>query len=367
MIPRYLFIDDETGAATQALLDGFNDTKHINIAALKIKKNEAFEHVCNKIKNEFSNHNFDGVLIDLCLDGTGENSLALKAQPFAQQIRTWAVENKIPYSPIVLCSTFEKKDVFNKDTASHDLFDYYIDKTEIAYQEEAIRLKALAEGYQLLNRKDIKIEFFLNREDVAKTNENIVDFFSGNQSTFDIAYRLLKDVFPYSGILIDEDVVAARMGVDKNASGESWVNLRNGIREHALYTGVFSSGWLRYWSDQVNEFFMKLTDGNPYQILNADERVKALIKAGYSGLVAAKPISYNESTYFNTICLSCRCPMDSMEGIAIEERMTLKPWQENRYVSFLAVAKGDYSEKTISPEGLKKIAEIKQRLENEQA
>lgn len=365
MTPNYLFIDDETGTVTQALLDGFNDQRLIYIRSLKLSKNESFEAVCNKIKDEFTSNQYDGVLIDLCLDGTGANSLAFKAQPFAQQIRTWASEGKMPQIPVVLCSTLGNYDVYRKDSASHDLFDYYFDKTEVNFKRETSRMKSLAEGYQLLNKKDISAEVYLGREDLDDIDGKIIDYLRG-PSSFDIARRIVKDVMPYSGILVDKHTVAARMGINMKES-EGWPKLKEAIYAQAEYRGVFAAGWKRCWSDKVNSFFMNFSDGRPYQILNAAERVAILGKAGFEGLVPAKPIELNNSSYYNTVCYHSGLPLDSMEGIPVEDRMSLMPWQENHYVSFFFVAKGDFKEERLCQEGLKKKQEIIQRLQDEQA
>lgn len=366
MMPKYLFIDDETGAPTKALLDGFNDTKFVEVDSLILTKGEPFETVCNRIKDEFNNHRYDGVLIDLCLDGTGSNSLAFKAQPFAQQIRTWASENKMPQVPVVLCSTLGKFDVYRKDSASHDLFDYYFDKTDIIYTKESIRLKSLSEGYQALNRKGITPEEYLGRNDYEANDAKMIDFLKG-QSVFETARRIIKDVLQYSGFLIDQHIVAARMGINLGESKEGWSKLRDVIAGEAAYNGVFSDGWKRFWADKVNTFFMRLSGGRPYQILSAEERVEILSINGFNGLVTAKPIDYNNSSYFNTVCCHSGLPLDSMEGIPVEDRMSLMQWQENHYVSFLYVAKGDYKEENLCQEGLKKMQVIKQRILDGQA
>lgn len=365
MIPKYLFIDDETGSVTKALLDGFNDKKLVNISPLTLSKDEPFEKVCNRIKEEFAAHQYDGVLIDLCLDGTGANSLAFKAQPFTQQIRTWASEGKMPQFPVVLCSTIGNYDVYRKDSASHDLFDYYFDKTDVNYEHESICMKSLAEGYQLLNKKDIKVEEYLGRKDIYEIDDQVIDYLRG-PSTFDIARRIVKDVMPYPGILIDQHTVTARMGINMKDS-DGWPKLKGAIYAQAEYRGVFAAGWKRCWSDKVNAFFMSLSEGKPYQILSAEERVAILEKAGFEGLVPAKPIELNNSSYYNTVCSYSGLPLDSMEGIPVEDRMSLMPWQENHYVSFYFVAKGDFKEERLCQEGLKKKQEIIQRLQDEQA
>ena len=367
MKSRYLFVDDEIGEATTALLHGFNDVDIIEVESLSIKKKETFDSINEKIKKELKENRYDGILLDLCLDGTGANSLNFKAPILAQQIRSLSSESVIPHIPVSLCSTIDKVDIYKKDSASHDLFDYYFNKTEINYQKECLRLHSLAEGYQTLNKNDISVEVILGRKDLDTLDDKVVDYMAGRtKSSYDISRCIIKDMFFYSSVLIKEDVVAARMGVDQNESKEEWKNLMETISAETCYQGVFASGWKRYWADKVNTFFIQLSNGEPYQVLTASERVDILINAGFKGLVAAKPIQYNNSTYYNTICECCKRPIDSMEGIPIEDAMRLKPWQENHYVSFYMIAKGDYKEERLVEAGRKKFNGIKERFENEQ-
>ena len=365
MMPKYLFIDDETGTPTKALLDGFNDTKIVTVESMPLTKGETIESVCYRIKDLFSSNQYDGVLIDLCLDGTGENSLAFKAQPFAQQIRTWAAEEKMPHVPVVLCSTLENYDIYKKDSASHDLFDYYFDKTDVNFRKESTRLKSISEGYLFLSKKGVSIEEYLGRNELDAVDSKIIDFLKG-QSVYETAKSMIKDVIPYSGILVDQCMVAARMGINKDESKEGWKILREAIEKDAAYKGVFCEGWQRFWSDQVNAFFMKLSGGKPYQIMSAAERVEVLKNNGFDGLSVARPIDYNNSSYFNTVCCYSGQPLDSMEGIPVEDRMSLMQWQENHYVSFFFVAKGDFKEENLCREGLKKMEEIKQIIKDGQ-
>lgn len=365
---RYLFLDDENGGPTTAMLNGFNDTGHIEVEALKLEKNEIFESVCAKIIDCSKQQPFDGLMLDLCLDGAGENSMNFKAPALAQHIRTKTLEGVLPQCPIVLCSTMANLDSFyNRDRASHDLFDYNFNKTGGHFEEDAIRLQSLASGYDKMNKEGKKTEVVLGR-DVDNIDERIIAYLSEESlSSFDVAQFVIKELLEKTGILIDEGILAARMGVDREASGMAWKVLNEILERESIYKGLFASGWKRYWADLASEFFMSLTGGNPYQIMRASERVEALQKTGIKGLVAAQPIKYNKSTYFDTVCLSYKKPMDSMEGIPKEDTVKIKPWQEHSYVSFLALASGNFQEKEVCMEGLKKYEDIKERMRHGKA
>ncbi len=362
---RYLFLDDETGGPTTAMLNGFNDTGQIELETLKLEKNEIFETVCAKIIDCSKQQPFDGLMLDLCLDGAGENSMGFKAPALAQQIRTKTLEGVLPQCPIVLCSTMANLDSFYKrDRASHGLFDYYFVKTGGHFEKDAIKLQALASGYDKMNKEGKKIEVVLGRE-VDSIDERIIAYLGEESlSSFDVAQFVIKELLERPGILIDEETLAARMGVDREASGMAWKELNEILEKEAVYSGLFANGWKRYWAELVSAFFMNLTGGNPYQIMRASERVETLQRIGIKGLVVAQPIKYNKSSYFDTICQFYKKPMDSMEGIPKEDTVMIKPWQEHRYVSFLALASGNYQEKDVCVEGIKKYEDIKDRLKH---
>ena len=356
-------MDDETGGPTTAMLDGFNDTGLIEVEPLKLEKKESFETICEKIIDQSNRLPFGGLMFDLCLDGAGENSMNFKAPALAQHIRTKAADGVLPQCPIVLCSTKANLESFNnKDRASHDLFDYSFNKSGGHFVKDAIRLKELAEGYDMMNRRGENVEDILGRK-VDGIDERVIAYLQeDNLSSFDIAQFVIKDLLQMPGILIDEDTLAARMGVDMEASGESWKALREILDRELLYCGIFANGWKRYWADLASDFFMNLSVGNPYQIMRASERVETLRKTGVDGLAPAKPIQYNQSTFFDTICQYYRKPMDSIEGIPKEDTVKIRAWQEHRYVSFFAMATGNCPEKSVCVEGQKKYADIKERL-----
>lgn len=364
---RFIFLDDETGGPTTSMLDGFNDTNLIEVETLKLGKLESFETVCDKIINQSKIQRIDGLMLDLCLDGAGENSMNFKAPALAQHIRTKTSEGVLPYCPIVLCSTRDNFESFYKrDRASHDLFDYTFNKTTGDFGEVAVRLQTLAEGYEMMNTEGKKVERVLGRE-VYNIDDRVIAYLREESlSPFDVAQFVIKELLQMPGILIDEYTLAARMGVDMEASGAAWIRLNEKLKKVSSYCGIFADGWNLYWADLVSAFFMNLTGGNPYQIMNARERVETLQKAGFDGLEAAKPIKFNNSTYFDTVCQYYKKPMDSMEGIPKEDTIKIKPWQEHKYVSFFALATGSYLEKNVCVEGLKKYADIKKHLEHGQ-
>ena len=366
MIPKFLYLDDESGDVTTSMLDGFNDTGLVSISPLVLQRNESFDDVSDAIIRECSQKRYQGILIDLYLDGGGTNSLKFKASPLVQQIRTLASEGIISHIPVVLCSTAEKITFLDKDRASQDLFDYCFKKGENP-KDIAPKLQSLADGYDILNNINGYDRFaaIVNRNPDSFFDNRVVDYLSDDAlSTYDIAHRLMVDYIDHTGIMITEDIVASRMGVDVKASGEGWKMLLKDIEEKALYKGVFSSGWKRFWADLISDFFRSKSEAKPYQLLPARERIDILERSGYAGLSPASPIELNHSSMFNTVCHKSRRPLDAQEGIPIGDLMSLKPWQERDYLSVYSILHGDASEDLLGMEGKRILYEFKERLLN---
>lgn len=159
-------------------------------------------------------------------------------------------------------------------------------------------------------------------------------------------------------------IVAARLGIDKDASAKNWGVLMQKIFAPAKYSGLFADGWDRWWADSVVNIFKDLT-GKRLSFLNAEERVQLLIeKTGITGLVAATPIKHCKSTEFWTICEAYKKPLDPLEGFKIFASSELKPWQESKYLSFDAIVERIGVEKGLRPHPSEKerIEEFKKSL-----
>lgn len=361
---KYLYIDDVVGSETVAFLHGFNNYGIIEIQPLSFDRGCSFEAISKLIASKVNDDTYAGVLLDLCLDGTGSSQLNYKAPPLAQQIRTLASEGKMPHIPIVLCSTLKfKKFYYDKDHASHDLFDFVFDKTTVDYFAVSNVLESLAQGYSYLQLGGRTISDILQRGEVDLSGNSILNVIPNckDSSPFVFANSFIKEVINYCGILVDEWGLAARLGIDIDASGKNWTYFLNKVDEKLKYNGIFGSGWTRYWADRIDQFFSEIANGTLYQLLTAKERVDYLTKAGFEGLVAASPIEYNKSSYFNTYCAHYHKAIDSNEGIPLIDTSLLKVWQEPQYVSFLAIASGDYCE-PLCKEGQNKLQLLKQRI-----
>jgi len=336
--PKYLYIDDETVDAVEAVRDGFNDTEIIEVI---VEEPQNFKEQ----KKDFlaKLNSYDGLILDFRLDQNMQLDVSYNAPAIAQELRTLVLdsENDLKGCPIILCSTDERmRATYDVDKTSHDLFDYkFLKGPEPNWPKFATKLASLAKGYAWLNEVDRSVEEIFKREDINKIDIRITERFTDEdqkQQVYDIAHFFIKELFHHPGILVKERVLAARLGIDVEASGEAWIELKANFLINFKFSGLFSDGWERWWADQIVDFFKKVS-GKRLSTLNAINRVNILSEAlKIKGLKAAEALPNCESTEFWTICEGFKKPLDPLEGLRVYESVDLKPWQEPKYISFEA-------------------------------
>lgn len=367
--PKYIYIDDENDGSITSLINGFNDTGLITVHLLPIEKNLNFSVLETKIIKKIKDQDFDGLLIDLRLDGGGPNDLEYSAISISSELRAICARNELRSFPIVLCSTWEKiKETYKSDKTSHDLFDYTFRKSENPdYMKFSQKLEALAKGYRSLpsdSNEDILKRIF-NRSDLNILDQRIFERFYNQDIIvpYDFAHFTVKTLFHCINPLIKETVLAARLGVDIKASGDYWTDFLSKFKD-CRYNGLFSDGWDRWWADLLNKELKKISNRN-FSFLKAEERVEVL-KNFYKidGIIAAKPIKHNISSEFWTICEATKLPLDPLEGFKVKLSHELKVWQEPKYISLYAAVERIGLDNGIEPHytELDRIEELKKSL-----
>ena len=362
---KYIYIDDEEPMAVESFVAGLNDTKLIEVECLKLSNTDNIEGVIRKTVDGIKN-GANGIIFDLCLNGDGPNRISTTASPIAQEIRSLASSGSICHVPIVLCSTNENiNGVFEPDKASHDLYEYKFCKTSVDFIQSAQILRSLAVGY-LKILSGVPITEILARDNLERIDERVFDrFYDTEQSPLDWSHFLINEIFDHAGVLISKDIMAARLGVDINASSDSWEALLASFGNEIMYRGVFYDGWTRFWSDLLSDQFERLT-GYLYQALSATERVDKLNAALGLTLKPATALEFCTSTFFDTICEGTRAPIDSIEAYEIAENLPLSPWQMPKYLSFYALTSGKFPNIKIKKREEARFINDREALLNEQ-
>lgn len=357
---KYLYIDDENDESVSAVSDGFNDEDLIEVS---VEQPKDFKTQIKDLATKLND--YDGLILDLRLSINMKLDVAYNAPAIAQELRTSVSEPEINMKslPIILCSTDEKmRATYDADKTSHDLFDYKFLKGEDPdWEKFSIKLASLAAGYNWLNAGERDIAGVLGRGDLDKIDPRIVENFIDPEKkalSYDYANFIIKELFHHPGVLIKERLLASRLGIDIEASGEDWEKLKD-ILKDTRFSGLFNDGWERWWMDKIILKFKEISDGKRLANLNAAQRVEILMQ-GYklNNLKAAEPLKYSKSTNFWTICEETKSPLDPLEGFKVFENYDLKPWQECKYLSFYAIA-----EKGLTRKGLREHHSEKERIQ----
>lgn len=210
-IPKYIYIDDENGVSETSTLHGFNDSKLIKVERFPLSDYREFGALRNILKDWSKKGDFNGIVIDLRLDGSGEDRTEFNATSIAQELRSIAARDEMPTIPIVLCSTDAKiRQTYNSDKTSHDLFDYKISKSNHSpdWYKLATKLSSLAKGYMWLNDKKRKLTEIFGVSDISVIDNRIIEKTETFSAIYDYAHFIIKDFFHQTNPLINENVLA---------------------------------------------------------------------------------------------------------------------------------------------------------------
>lgn len=370
MITKYIYIDDEQPETVRPYIE-------------EVKRNNRDLRICleppasyKEQVHALSQSNFDGLILDLRLDQfvnwkrSDSGKAYYRATTLAQEIRTRATEGKFREYPVVLWSTDQRlRTSFTRDDTGHDLFDMKCIKEEILEeqksQEISTRLVSLSRGYNEIlkvraKKRGSRSQFhkFLGfSEDPGFIDPRIIDHFEGREGPLpahEYARFILRDLLEISGPLIDDQIMAARLGIDINES-EDFNRLKESHLKAAEYKGPFKEGWPRWWAFLVEKWWRSLvSDQKALRSVSASERVETIKKVTkLRRLVSASPIEKEYSEYFWTICQCIKRPLDPRDGLVLStKRFNL--WQDRLYVSLKAALSGEMDEQGFQVDPLER-------------
>jgi hypothetical protein len=335
--PEYLCIDDEGGDRLEAILDRLR--RHS--LTVTLHPPAAFDDEVALIAESSA----DGLLLDLRLDdvpGGSGTRVKYRAVALAQELRTRMTEGGVTALPIVLWSVERKfRRSFNSDTTAHDLFDLVIAKTDVSDRASFVarQLVALAKDYPRLTKARTRASTLWWRAlGLAASGRRLFDPRIGAElragaPAHEYARYILRELLERSGPLVDESLLAVRLGVDMGSTGWDIAKIR---LESAVYRGVFGSGWRRWWWPHVESVLRGLSPDKPFRTLAAAERV-AILKAGWGTRRLNPPVaSPGTGTRYWYVCAATGAPIDPVDAVAVESG-DRKAWQDRTYVSMEAV------------------------------
>jgi hypothetical protein len=337
---HFLYIDDDKVQTSKEKVQGFEQQGRLTIVPNQHKG--TWEEQLKFIKENETSMN--GLILDLRLDDfpNEETKYAnFRGTSLAQEIRTRQKETTLMSFPIILFSANDKLEQ-SLENSGKDLFDICIDKSKVNTDTFTIvtpQLISLAEGYMFL--KDNKdIQKILNVE-VGLIDDRFVSELAQllNNPIHIISQFIIYELIGRQGLLINEQVLAARLGIDIENS-QDWAKVKESLSV-TKYTGVFGEGWQRWWMPLVEKWWEETVNADTYlRSTPATERVE-LIKnvLQLENLKPASKIDKADSEEFWTVCKGYNRPLDPVDGLIVEGQEKLYPWQEPEYVSVDAALK----------------------------
>ncbi len=334
---KILCVDDQSANNIQPLLTELELSSE-NISFIREFPSELPRQV-EFISSLSREHDFFGLLLDLRLDMDFDDEghqVFYRGPTLAQELRTRMAEGDIKAFPIFLWSVNHKLNKSYKlDVAAHDLFDAVYNKDEHISQSPALvarEMKSLVFGYKTLCNSELVTSstFGITSEEKQNLDPRFFSYVN-ERSVTRAARKIIDGLIKPPGLLLDEAMLAARLGVDRNLSNDSWVKLLE-ILESTKYSGVFSEGWDRWWWHRVELWWSTLNASNgTLRKFTASERVSFLDEKLGLKLTAATPYKDGYSEYLSTVCFATGAPMDTMDGFKISTEND-EPWQDPVYV-----------------------------------
>lgn len=361
---KYLYIDDDKLQDSRDKVSGLSVK---DLLEIDVEQNLlSWEQQMERLKNV----DYDGLILDLKLDELpveGRQRSGFRGTTIAQQIRDYQKEGTIKSFPMILF-TGEEKMKHALDNTGKDLFDMIIEKGSLNLQMMLslhTQLVDLSECYQrLINGEDaeslLQVAGFVD-ERFMDTLRNM----QKNDSKANCVHFLLNEFVMKPGLLIDESLLAARLGVDKKSSGKDWERVLS-LFDGARYQGVLGDGWKRWWMRGVNEIWREISGGLYLQRLGASERVDVLKNVlGSVDIKSAPMLQYSDSDKYWAVCCGTDKPMDPIDGFEIAGQDTNYPWQDLLYVSKEAAFKRTRMErwKDVASSEKKRLELLKQEYE----
>jgi len=372
---KYLYIDDGDIKDSEGIVRGLLS----NELSIEVRQPKHWKQQLQIILTE--QENIDGLILDLRLDDNPNDDgdeVEYRGLALAQEIRTLATEKdelKKDFPIVLVSATAKFAESFDSDLTGHNLFDLKLEKEQISENVNSLiqkQLLSLASGYKQIqayqnnNESSEMLGNVLSLDKVDWLDRRLIDALNERQSSpvHELARFILSELIWISGPLITEYTLAARLGVDIEASQDNWLKLKE-YMEPALYKGVFHQGWERYWMHKIEQFAEKeLNITKSLRRTPAHERVEAIKELTHlQNLVAAKKLNKSSSNLFWEACKHIQKPLDTTDGLVASGQDNYYPWQGKSYISIDEALNG--AEKNVASSERERLKKLKQRYNNE--
>ena len=333
MAIKFYYIDDDN-EASNGYIAGFSQN---GLIVERIEGND-FDSIIAIIRDK---KDICGLILDHKLDEISMKSgmhLKFRGTSIAQEIRNRQVSKDAEYNiadfPIILLSATEN--IKNSlDDSGKDLFDLLIIKDDLSpksYFKWIIQLESLYFAYKKISEVKVLDKLLAVQQDALDFRfvEHLTELIN-DKPVHVICQFLLKQFIIRQGMLIDENTLAARLGIDKNNSS-NWADILKNLAG-AKYNGVLSEGWECWWMFKIDYWWSGFSK-KTLHALSSDDRIEIIKdRLKYSEIKPIEKLPMADSSHFWTICKGTNKPIDEIDGLIISGQSNLYAWQEYEYVS----------------------------------
>ncbi|MEZ4884414.1 MAG: hypothetical protein R3E32_06700 [Chitinophagales bacterium] len=288
------------------------------------------------------------------------------APTIAQTLRT---KNSHTYRniPIILLSSEDNITGYYEDYSSQDLFDFSVTKEAFRANpgKYSNRIKSFIEAYKIVQESNFDYSKILGLtvEEYEKIDYRICSFLNHSNiknHTYAVALFINQNIIQPTGLLINENILSARLGVCKNSP--DWSNLINKL-ESASYSGILKDVFPRWWMTKIENWWGSI-NSTPTSIrrLNAIQRIE-IIKQNTElcNLTPLEPTPHSKSKKFWTVCIDTNKAIDPIDGLELYRR-ELFPWQDKEYISINAGLEATKSLPFVKPAGKNRLKLIGEQI-----
>ncbi|WP_342241196.1 hypothetical protein [Inquilinus sp. OTU3971] len=276
-----------------------------------------------------------GVLMDV--DLSSETGMRSTGPGMAQNIRVAQQRQSAPSFPIVRFSARARVlENIGHDSSSDDVFDLKIEKdglSEIARQKVVQRqLFGVTEVYHAAGGEFDLLTFVgLDDKHWSLWGHLAFEREMANADRPHLKAGRIIRLLVHPGVLIDEDLLAIRLGIDRHQS-KSWSQLLDELAP-IRYSGVARDHFPRWWARGLEDWWLDLSPPQPLAGSSIEER-HALLTRYHSDLRRLEmPEESPGDRPWRTCLLTLEereeiIPVDPSKGVRITPRETLPPWMD---------------------------------------
>lgn len=329
---RWFIVDD------QSEVDAFCSAFNVGEAAASwtwIGPSVAVDTIFSKAAAEVG-----GVLVDIDLSG----DIAHKGTGLglAQDLRAKQKAGLIANFPIIRFANPQPVSRFvGIDQTSDDLFDLLLSKEQArSFPKEAVaKCLAIREVYEKLSSRRLDETRFaelcgVNMDEYkswvdARLLQQIFVGASETNAVHVATGLFIRSFLEPNGLLIDEELLSVRLGVNISASGNSWPKLLDAIL-HIKYSGLGAYGFKRWWARGIEGLWASIEPSSFLQELPVSARVKRV--AGHFKIRGLKPLHPEDARYWRLCSLSKEqgrfVPIDPRQSVKMISTVPRQPWLE---------------------------------------